>query len=168
MLAPENSARFGSDRIIITSVALIRAAAVWPFFNCISRTAPEVIKRSNQLAADRERHLRDQSANADVHDAAHELVAAADALVRHAAFASLCPSCDKAGDRFPLAGCGSGHRGFYGSQFAMVNPLLDRGIADLQLYRRVARTKQTLTLGNSVLFVFMRYSVLRTSEREAN
>ena len=29
--------------MIITSVALIRAAAVWPFFSCISRTAPDVI-----------------------------------------------------------------------------------------------------------------------------
>ncbi len=31
-------------RMIITSVALINAAAVWPFFSPISRTAPEVIR----------------------------------------------------------------------------------------------------------------------------
>src|ERR1700686_4734409 len=103
---------------------------------------PRSDQRRNELTAHRYRDLGDQSANAYVDDAADELVTAADALVGDAAFTLVVPPCAvKQTIDFCLRDAVMGAGGFDDSQFAAVDPLLNRGIADLQLQGRVARTE---------------------------
>ena len=126
-------------------------------------------ERSNQLPADREGHLRYQSADADVHDAAHQLVASADALVRHPALAFIAASraIEQAIDfrlRYAVVPAGR----FYRFQLAVVDPLLDCGIADLQLHSSVPGSQQSLTRGILIFFCLHALLLLQTSERKAN
>ena len=99
---------------------------------------------SDALAADGEGHLRYESVNFYVGDAAHKLVAAADAAKVGAAFGNIgvfIGAIEEAinfflGDAVVATG------GFYRANFLLVDPLFQRGVADANNLRRFAWSKQ--------------------------
>src|SRR5579859_1015519 len=100
-------------------------------------------QRSNQLSSYRQSHLSYETADAHVDDAAHELVAPADALVSDPPLvlvmaASAVEQAVNLRLRDAVMSPGRLHR----AELAMVDPLLDRRITDLQLHGGIAGTKQ--------------------------
>src|SRR5581483_8969444 len=95
-------------------------------------------QRCDELPAYRERDLAHESADTDVNNSADKLITAADARVADAAFFFVTPtrSIEQAvhfGLRNAVVPSGSLH----GAKLAMVDPLLDGGVADLKLDRGV-------------------------------
>ena len=119
-------------RMIITSVALIKAAAVCPFFSFISRTAPEVIREVMSCPPTDRVTWAYQAADADIDDAADKLIAATDALVGDAAFAFVAAArAIEQSIHLSLRNAVMSAGRLYAAQFVAVDPLFDRGIADL-------------------------------------
>ena len=101
--------------------------------------------RRDVLPADGHLHLGHQSLDADFHDAAHQLVAAADAAEIGAGLSRLFAQrlVEEAVDlalRDAMVAADRLHR----AQLALVDPLLQAGIADAQDYGGIARAKQLL------------------------
>ncbi len=99
-------------------------------------------QRSDQLPSHRESDLSNQAAHTDVDDTADQLIAAADALVGHAALAFIVAAravkqSVNFGLRDPVVASGRLH----GSELAVIDPLLDGWVADLKLNGGVPRTK---------------------------